>query len=129
MKIERVRVHNYRSIIDAEVRVDDYLLLVGANNAGKSTFFNAIRLFYGQLKWDSKTDFPAKGAEDKNAWVEIVCRINEAENETLSTQYQNPARRLTLRKYLQVDGVPRRMLSSLKELRRRNLKSRRKRLG
>lgn len=103
MKIERVHVHNYRSIIDAEVRVDDYLLLVGANNAGKSTFFNAIRLFYGQLKWDPKTDFPAKGAEDKNAWVEIDCRINEAENETLSTQYQKPERSLTLRKYLQVD--------------------------
>lgn len=103
MKIERVRVHNYRSIIDAEVRVDDYLLLVGANNAGKTTFFNAIRLFYGQLKWIPQKDSPVKGAEDKNAWVEIVCRINEAENETLSTQYQNPERRLTLRKYLQID--------------------------
>ena len=52
MKIERVHVHNYRSIIEAEVQVDDYLLLVGANNAGKTTFLNAIRLFYGDIKWE-----------------------------------------------------------------------------
>ena len=102
MKIERVRVHNYRSIIDAEVRVDDYLLLVGANNAGKSTFLNALRVFYGQLDWIPERDFPATGAQDDEAWVEVACRISDAENERLSPPYRNDERLLTLRKYLKI---------------------------
>lgn len=99
MKIERVHVHNYRSIIDAEVRVDDYLLLVGANNAGKTTFLNAIRLFYGDIKWEDD-DFPCKGNEDDEAWVEIEFRLNNVEWENLADKYkENPNQKLTLRRY------------------------------
>lgn len=99
MKIERVHVHNYRSIIEAEVQVDDYLLLVGANNAGKTTFLNAIRLFYGDIKWEDD-DFPCKGNEDDEAWVEIEFRLNNVEWENLADKYkENPNQKLTLRRY------------------------------
>lgn len=36
MKLRRLRIHNFRSIIDADVEVHDYTMIVGANNAGKS---------------------------------------------------------------------------------------------
>ncbi len=99
MKIERVCVHNYRSIIDAEVRVDDYLLLVGANNAGKTTFLNAIRLFYGDIKWEDD-DFPCNRKEDNEAWVEIEFRLNDVEWENLADVYKDNAdQKLTLRRY------------------------------
>ena len=102
MKIERVRVHNYRSIIDAEVRVDDYLLLVGANNAGKSTFLNAIRLFYGDLKWDER-DFPLKGSLDEEVWIEIDFELNHEEWGRLPPQYQtNDQKKLTLRRFFRL---------------------------
>jgi len=46
MKISRVRIHNYRSITDADIEAHDYLIVVGANNAGKSNVINALRCFY-----------------------------------------------------------------------------------
>ena len=57
MRIKSIQIHNYRSIIDSKIDLEDYSAIVGANNAGKSTFINAIRTFYDELKW-SKQDFP-----------------------------------------------------------------------
>ena len=37
MKATAVTPHNYRSIHDATYTLDDYSLLIGSNNAGKST--------------------------------------------------------------------------------------------
>jgi len=43
MNIGALRIHNFRSICDLEVRLSDYTLLVGANNAGKSNVVDALR--------------------------------------------------------------------------------------
>ena len=51
MKLQRLRIHNFRSIIDADVEVHDYTMLVGANNAGKSNALSALRAFYEEIKW------------------------------------------------------------------------------
>ena len=46
MKISHIAIHNFRGIHDGKLNLFDYNLLVGPNNAGKSTIIDAIRAFY-----------------------------------------------------------------------------------
>ena len=46
MKLVHVSIHNFRGIHDASINLHDYNLLVGPNNAGKSTAIAAILVFY-----------------------------------------------------------------------------------
>jgi putative ATP-dependent endonuclease of OLD family len=55
MKIESVRIENFRSYKDETIILDDYSCFVGPNGAGKSTVFYALNIFFRQYK-DSKTD-------------------------------------------------------------------------
>lgn len=55
MKIESVRIENFRSYRDETIVLDDYTCFVGPNGAGKSTVFYALNIFFRQYK-DSKTD-------------------------------------------------------------------------
>lgn len=47
MQIVRVKVRNFRGIADGEVHLDGHTVLVGDNNAGKSTLLEAIDLVLG----------------------------------------------------------------------------------
>jgi hypothetical protein len=42
MKATSIIIHNFRSIIQAEINLDNYSLLVGTNNSGKSNIIDAI---------------------------------------------------------------------------------------
>ena len=75
MKLTRIRIHNFRSIIDADIEVHEFLILVGANNAGKSNVINALRCFYEDLKW-TENDFPKKGVEDQDSWIELSFNLS-----------------------------------------------------
>ena len=55
MKIESVRIENFRSYKDETIFLDDYSCFVGPNGAGKSTVFYALNIFFRQYK-DSKAD-------------------------------------------------------------------------
>lgn len=46
MKIESLKVKNFRSIKEAKVVFDDYSALIGANGAGKSSFITALNIFF-----------------------------------------------------------------------------------
>ena len=103
MKIERVTIHNFRSIVDASFMMQDYTLVIGANNAGKSSVIDAIRCFYEadkESKFNNDRDFPKCGAADKESWVEITYKLTTDENSSLKEEYQSDNLRLTLRKYL-----------------------------
>ena len=52
MRLERVRIQNYRSIKDAEFRPTDLCALIGGNNCGKSNVLRAINLVLGD-RWPS----------------------------------------------------------------------------
>lgn len=67
MKLRRLRIHNFRSIIDADIEVHDYTMVVGANNAGKSNLLGALRAFYEESKW-SNDDWPKKNPEGEESW-------------------------------------------------------------
>ena len=66
MKIRKIRIHNIRSIRDAEVELTDFSMLVGANNAGKSNFLLALRLFYENVKWSQEDAPKFEGVTDES---------------------------------------------------------------
>ncbi|MHA1928846.1 MAG: ATP-dependent nuclease [Candidatus Thorarchaeota archaeon] len=63
MKIESVRIENFRSFKDETITFDNYTCFVGANGSGKSTILNALNVFFRQYK-DSKTDLSKLTSED-----------------------------------------------------------------
>lgn len=40
MKIKNITIHNFRSVLDGQFNLDNYTLLVGENNAGKTTIIS-----------------------------------------------------------------------------------------
>lgn len=69
MKIESVRIENFRGFKDETILLNDYTCLVGPNGAGKSTILAALNVFFRQYK-DSKTDLSKLSVDDfhhKNA--------------------------------------------------------------
>jgi predicted ATP-dependent endonuclease of OLD family len=63
MKIESVRIENFRSFKDETIKFDDYTCFVGANGSGKSTVLNALNIFFRQNK-DCTTDLSKLSIED-----------------------------------------------------------------
>lgn len=88
VNITRLKIHNFRSILEQEIFVQKFSLFIGANNAGKSTIMNAIRLFYGDFNW-SIEDFPKTGAHDEEVWIEIEFNLSDIEWESLADNYKN----------------------------------------
>jgi putative ATP-dependent endonuclease of the OLD family len=43
MKIQTLKIHNFRSIKDVTINLDDYSLLIGENNVGKNEYNNSIK--------------------------------------------------------------------------------------
>ncbi len=63
MKIESVRIENFRSFEDATVPFNDYTCLVGPNGAGKSTVLTALNLFFRESE-NLQTDLSQLEKED-----------------------------------------------------------------
>lgn len=104
MKLRAIHIHNFRSVLDVEIEAHDYMLLVGANNAGKSTIINALRTFYDDAKW-SADDFPKAEAKDAESWVQLTFQLDEDEWAALAEKYKEGVinRRLKVRRYFKSD--------------------------
>lgn len=85
MKIESVRIENFRSFKDQTILFDDYTSFVGSNGAGKSTVFHALNLFFRQNK-DTQTDLMKLSASDfhhsdTNKEIKITVTFSSLSNE------------------------------------------------
>lgn len=103
MKIQSVTIHNYRSIVDATFELKGYSILVGANNAGKSTVINALRVFYDDLKFSKTDDLPKKGQIGDESWIELAFVLDENEEVNIADKYKTSDRSLHLRRYFLSD--------------------------
>lgn len=103
MKLRHISIHNFRGIIDASMSFQAYALLVGANNAGKSSIIDCIRAFYEKdgFKFKKDGDFPLKGAADQESWIELTFGLNDQEHESLKDEYKTADKTLKVRKYFQ----------------------------
>jgi putative ATP-dependent endonuclease of the OLD family len=72
MKITTIEINNFRSIVHAEFKVNDFNIFVGQNNCGKTNFFEAVEYFFNG---------PGRGVDVNNlkfkrdSTKEIVVRI------------------------------------------------------
>ena len=63
MKIEKIRIENFRCFKDEEIYLDDYTCFIGANGSGKSTILYALNVFFRHDK-GSPTDVVKLTADD-----------------------------------------------------------------
>ena len=101
MRILHIKIHNFRGIIDEEFELQPYTLLIGSNNAGKSTVVDAIRSFYEKDKYtfQENSDFPQKGSLDNESWIEITFSLTDDEYKSLADTYKYETNKLKVRKY------------------------------
>lgn len=101
MKLTGVKIHNFRGILDQDMVLKGYSLLVGPNNAGKSSIIDAIRAFYEKdgFKFKEGNDFPHVETEDEESWVELEFSLGDEEHESLADNYKNESKTLRVRKY------------------------------
>lgn len=109
MKIKAITIHNFRSIKDGYFNLEDYSVLIGANNQGKSNILKALRVFYeyNKLKYLRNEDFPKFKTDDKESWIEIEYTLTENEYQNLKNEYRLSGNALKVRKYLQSDNKDR----------------------
>jgi putative ATP-dependent endonuclease of OLD family len=63
VKIESIRIENFRCFKDETIQLDGYTCFVGPNGAGKSTVINALNVFFRQYK-DTKNDLSKLTKDD-----------------------------------------------------------------
>jgi CRISPR-associated exonuclease Cas4 len=94
MRIQRLRIHNYRSIRDLEMKCLPLVTLLGPNNHGKSNLLAALEFCLSTSAKPVEQDFFVnRGEGDNDFWVEITFN-------GLTEQEKN-----TFKKYVQSDGT------------------------
>jgi len=105
MQLQKIKIHNFRSILEADFDLEKYSLLVGENNAGKTNIITALRIFYeDDIKFDAKNDFPKCNPTDKESWVELEFLTTNDEQESLKDEYKSADKILKVRKYLKSEN-------------------------
>lgn len=105
MKLKKIIIHNFRSIIEESFELENYSLLIGENNSGKTNVITALRCFYedGGIKFTQKNDFPKCGTADNESWVELIFLTNIDEQQNLKDEYKSADNLLKVRKYFKSD--------------------------
>lgn len=68
MRIEKVVIHNWRSIADEEIDFEELMIFIGQNNHGKSNIISSLLFFFGTIT-HSDLDFHGSSNE---LFVEIT---------------------------------------------------------
>ncbi len=101
MNISKVKLHNFRSVKDADFNLEDYSILNGENNAGKSNIITAFRIFYEEqnIKFNESIDFPKFDTDDQESWIEIEFLTTDEEQAKLKESYRAEDNILRVRRY------------------------------
>ena len=49
MNIDKIKIHNWRSIPDIEIAFEDLMIFIGQNNSGKSNIISSLLYFFGSI--------------------------------------------------------------------------------
>ena len=90
MRIEKVHIKGFRNFDDTEITVGKKVLMIGANDVGKTNFIYALRLLFD--KSISEHDLELSD-EDYNAYtnpqsIEITVFINEIVEDCLLSAFE-----------------------------------------
>ncbi|MDP2891719.1 MAG: AAA family ATPase, partial [Bacillota bacterium] len=106
MQLQRVKIHNFRSILDSDFDLEKYALLVGENNSGKTNVMIALRIFYeDDIKFSNNDDFPKCSPTDNESWIELWFLTADGEQSSLKDEYKAEDKLLKVRKYLKSDNA------------------------
>lgn len=102
MKLNKIEIQNFRAIKNIKFNAQDYTLLVGANNVGKTTIIDALRLFYEHdgYKYIEERDKPRSSNRERECWIELSFRISEKESKLLPSTYAHYKKQIKLKKWL-----------------------------
>lgn len=102
MQLISLQIHNFRGIREfaTPIELHDYTLLVGPNNAGKSTVIDAIRAFYEKdsFRFVVERDMP-QGVMVTESWIELEFSLTDDEYRSLADEYKFAHNQLRVRKY------------------------------
>ena len=51
MRVNNIRIVNFRSLVNLEFSINDYSVILGKNNEGKSNVLRAIKRFYDLIDY------------------------------------------------------------------------------
>jgi len=88
MIIRSLRVQNFRSLRDAELRGEPLTALVGPNGTGKSSFLRALELFYSTNPRYSEQDFYAGDTNERIRIRVTFGDLSTEERESLASHLQ-----------------------------------------
>jgi CRISPR-associated exonuclease Cas4 len=85
MKLREIEISNYRSINNLKVSIDDFIVLIGENNSGKSSVLKGVELFYSEsLKGFNSENFHFK---DTTKAIEITLTFDRLTDEEKEQKY------------------------------------------
>lgn len=101
MKIKKITIHNFRSTKEESFNLENFSLLIGENNSGKSNLINALRAFYENdgAKYKDNIDFPKFNTDDNESWIELEYLTTDEEQTNLKNEYKSKDKVLKVRRY------------------------------
>ncbi len=80
MRIKKIRIMNYRCIVDEALDCDNLTILIGRNGSGKSSFLKALKLFMDTGDSPSAEDYYNRESSEREIKIEVTFTdLNEEE--------------------------------------------------
>jgi len=96
MKIQRVKIHNWRSIKDVDISFENLIVFIGQNNHGKSNVLSSLLFFFG-IQTCLDLDF-SKGEDECH--VEVTFSDLDDHDKAQFAKYLTAANTITVRKQI-----------------------------
>ncbi len=120
MKIKKIRIENFRSIETLDLSFNDFNVLVGQNNHGKTNFFEALKWFFGGFDRLVKKDdlIFSEAAEGAEIILEItfsglqdaIANMSNATKKTAIGSIFGERDEIRIRRTTEIDGGKKREL-------------------
>ncbi|WP_303919579.1 ATP-dependent endonuclease [Draconibacterium sediminis] len=99
MRIETIEINNWRSINHLKTNFNDFAVIIGQNNHGKSNIITSLLFFFGKIKPD-KQDFLDANSP---AYIEIKFSQLDENDQITFRKYLSNDNSIKVRKTLNVD--------------------------
>jgi len=100
MQISEIEVKDFRSIDHQSFAIDNYSLLIGPNNSGKSNVIDSILAFYEESSFKKGRDHPHFCDDSEESWVEIEFLLSDQEHSSLEDKWKSKDQTLRVRNYM-----------------------------
>ena len=110
MKIKQIQLKNFRLLDDAVLNIeDDITLIVGKNNTGKTSLFEAINIFVKDKQEISFEDFSQSSyalfLKSADLYKNYISESDEKKKEALEIELKNKIPKVQLRVLLEYDII------------------------